>query len=249
MPITDAWHEAITKAMGGPDNYGKGVVPNPFFDREPEWARRRNLSELRQKITDKAISLYEPRFITTPPTVELLESLIVMTSARQVLELGMHTGFGTLHMLRAIVGNQGAHLTSVDARPAHDRAFFEQPEIAEWFTFLEGWTPECLSVLPSGFDFVFVDSDHSVEHSQKEWEALKRLTHSGSMLCWHDVPAWQSLSQRGPPPVRLWLEGLLASGELKGMILPSPNQFDCEEAFGVGYNERLNPGLAVTIRT
>lgn len=249
MAISDQWHEKVTASIGGSENYGRGIYPNPWVEKQQTWARRIKSVPAVECLTRKIEMIFEPRFVTGLETCELLEALIQMTDARQVLELGMHTGFGSLHMLRAIVGKDGAKLTSIDARPAHDRDFFETPDIAKHFEFIQGWTPAVLEQLKGRvFDFVFVDSDHSVEHTQKELEALKAITHIGTMICFHDVPEWQTPSNRVPPPVRLYLQSLIASGEFSGMMLPSPKQLDCIEEWGADYPVECSPGLAVLIR-
>lgn len=44
-------HDAITSAMGGVANYGKGITPNPFAPQQKEWARRKaNASTLENEL-------------------------------------------------------------------------------------------------------------------------------------------------------------------------------------------------------
>lgn len=249
MSTNAEWHTAVTASIGGSENYGRGIWPNPWVPKQAEWARRAEWSSYLNAITRKIQMLFEPRFITFPETCELMEALITMIDARQILELGTCTGFGTLHMLRAIIGKKGAKVTSIDARPAWDKDFFATPPISDFVELIQGWTPDALSQLRGRiFNFVFVDSDHSIEHSQKELHAILSLTQKGSMICFHDVPEWRTPGVQQPPPIRPWLEGMIASGLFSGMLLPSPNQLDCEEEYGPGYDRRCNPGLAVLIR-
>lgn len=244
MATDSQWHDRVTASIGGSENYGKGIYPNPWVGQMREYQRRHEQTERRELLTRKIVMLTEPRFITCGETSELMESLVTIMGAKRLLELGMHTGRTALHLLRAIVGAPGAQLTSIDARPAHDRAFFAQfPE----FRFIEGWTPQAIP--NEQFDFVFVDSDHSVEHTEKEVEALRKVTRSKSVWCFHDVPEWQTPSNRVPPPVRIYLESLIKSGEFSGLMLPSPEQLDCREEWGDGYPVQSNPGLAVLIRS
>lgn len=239
----------VTASIGGAENYGVGISPNPWAEKMDCYARRIKTAGIREAISDKIVMLAEPRFITATETSELMEALITMIGATQILELGCHTGRSTLHFLRAIVGIDGARVVSIDARPTHDREFFAKPGIAPHFEFIEGWTPEALEQLRGRqFGFVFVDSDHSVLHTQKELEALKAITRIGTMVCLHDVPEWQTPSNRVPPPVRLYLQSLIASGEFSGMMLSSPQQLDCLEEYGASYPPQCNPGLAVLIR-
>ena len=245
----EKWHNEVTASIGGAEQYGKGIWPNPWVGRMAEYQRRHETQEVRDLLTRKILMLTEPRFITCGETSEMMEALITLTSSQKILELGTHTGRSTLHFLRAIVGIPGALVVSVDARPTHDVEFFAQKGIAEHFKFISGWTPDALAQLAGQtFDFVFVDSDHSVEHTQKELAAILKITKPGSVIAFHDVPRWQTPSNRVPPPVRSYLLELIAQGEFTGMMLPSPMQLDCLEEWGPNYPQACNPGLAVLIR-
>lgn len=249
MATNAEWHDRVTASIGGAEKYGRGIWPNPWVEKMPEYARRILTRGVRDELSHKIRMLSEPRFHTGGETSELMESLITIISAKQILELGTHTGRSTLHFLRAIVGIEGATVVSIDARPTHDREFFAKPEIAKHFQFIEGWTPQCLPQLASQkFDFVFVDSAHDLEHTQEEMAALEHLTKSGSMICLHDIPRWRTPALREPPPVRVWLEEQIRNGGFTGMMLPSPMQLDCLEEYGPSYPPECNPGLAVLIK-
>jgi predicted O-methyltransferase YrrM len=242
-------HDYVTSIVAAQGGYGKGVRPNPFAQQQAEWVRRRDVRGLRQMISDKIDSLFEPRFITPPETSELIESIVTATDSRRVLEVGMCTGFTSLHILRAIAGKAGAKLFSIDARPAHDRDFFTSQFIKPWFEFVEGWTPDIISTLAGEmFDLVFVDSDHSVEHTQKELGALWPITKKGTIFLFHDVPEWQAPNNRQPVPIRNYLFSKVTDGTFQGSILPTCEQLDCVDAWGVGYPKQCNPGLGIFTR-
>lgn len=249
-------HDEITAVVSAQGGYGKGVTPNPYAKLQKEWERRKTYARLRSLLTDKIISLFEPRFITPPETSELIEAIVTASDSRSILELGTHTGYTALHILRAIVGKPGARLISIDARPAHDREFFTGPDIAPWFEFVEGWTPQVLSQLhgpraianKETFDLVFVDSDHSVEHTQKELGALWPLTRKGTIFLFHDVPEWQTPDNRIPPPVRTYLFSKVSDGTFQGGIVPTCEQLDCLDVWGAGYPPQANPHLGIFVR-
>lgn len=245
-------HEAITALItdNGRIKYGKGITPNPYESHQAEWQRRHVHLAVLKLIDDKIRSLFEPRFITVPETSECLAALITMTDSRRILEIGTCTGFGTLHMLKAVYGKPGAVVVSIDARPAHDRDFWARPEFSGVLYHIEGWTPGVLLTMDKShpFDFVFVDSDHSIEHTEKELDALWPLTKSGTVICFHDVPMWQSKEAKKPPPIYDWLYKQVDNGRLKGVMLPSCEQLDCLSVNGDGYDKRLNPGLGIFIR-
>lgn len=122
--------------------------------------------------------------ITPSHTAEFIASLIRMSGATHLLEIGMYTGYGTLHMIRAIWGK--GRVVSVDCSPVHDREFFAS--LAPYFEFVEGTTPDCLRLLHGQvFDLVFVDSDHSLNHTKAELSALMPITRPGSIILFHDA--------------------------------------------------------------
>lgn len=249
MATDSSWHDRVTASIGGAEHYGRGIWPNPYYSQMPVHGRRERMRTVIDLITHKIAMLSEPRFHTGSETSELMESLIAMTSATQILELGTHTGRSTLHFLRSIVGIEGAKVVSIDARPTHDREFFATPQIAKHFEFIQGWTPDTLAQLHGRvFDFVFVDSAHDLAHTQREVAGLQPIIRPGTTICLHDVPLWRTPSIREEPEVRVWLRGLIRSGEYDGMMLPSPRQLDCIEEYGEQYPIECSPGLAVLIR-
>lgn len=248
--MTDLQHDEITRNVA-PNGYGVGVFPNPYADQCKEWRRRKDFCGLIRMLTDKIEMLFEPRFITPPETSEAIASIITMTDARQVLEIGTHTGFTTLHMLMAIVGKPGARVTSVDCRPAHDKAFFGRPEITPWFRHVEGWTPGILETLQGTiFDLVFVDSDHSVDHCEKELASLINLTRTGTVFLFHDCPKRQTPNHAPDSEgiIFRWLHEKVAQGYFRGTVLPTCEQLDCLMEYGAGYPQDCNPSLGCFVR-
>ncbi len=244
---TDAsWHDRITEQLGGRENYGRGIIPNPFINQNADWLRRKIHASEIDDITRKIESLFEPRFITVPEISESIAALITMTDSRKILEVGTHVGYTTLHILRALVGKLGAKITSIDPRPAFDAPFFARFTECEM---VNGWSPQIFeSMHGQVFDAVFVDSDHSLEHTQLEWAALQPITRKGTIFFFHDVPEWRTPANRTAPPVRTWLESLVTDGTLRGLCLPSCEQLDCREEYGAGYPTQCSPGLGVFIR-
>lgn len=246
-------HEKITAALGGVENYGKGITPNPFVPQQKEWERRKKHAKTRQMITDKIVSMFEPRFITPPETSECIEAIITMTDSRKILELGTHIGFTTLHMLRAVIGKEGAKVVSVDCRPAHDKAFFGKPEFKDVFEHVPDWTPQCLEPMKKRgdcFDLVFVDSDHSVEHTNAELAALLSITKPGTIFLFHDCPERQGPFDHPSQKGVIWtlLHQKINESIWRGTVLPTCEQLDCLDAWGPGYPKECNPSLGVFVR-
>lgn len=236
-------HDAISKVMTSQGAYGTGVTPNPYALLDKEWARRRQASVMLDMIQAKIVSIMEPRFITPASTSEAIAALVTLTDSRSVLELGTCTGFTTYHILKAVYGKQGARIVTVDPRPAHDAEFFAQ--FSSILTHVNGWTPDCLKGIDGPFDLVFVDSDHTVEHTAKELDALMPLTVPGSIILFHDVPEWRAPNVPIAHPVR---DFLLSDSRLRGFCLPSGEQADCLAEWGEGYPKQCNSGLGVFVR-
>ena len=218
-------------------------IPNPFISDE---SRRRLLHQETIALIDQEIhQLYEQKFITPDHTSEFIAALITMSDARHILELGTYSGYTTLHMIRSILGKEGGKVVSIDCRPAHDREFFTRPEIAPWFEFIQKVTPECLRDLPYMFDLVFIDSDHSVAHTEMELVALKSITKSGSILLFHDVPYRQyGLHDTTRGFIYEWLQEKVAAGILKGLVLPTAPQDDVTRVHGFD-SPLIRPNLGV----
>lgn len=237
-------HQALDKIVNaGGNSYGKGVWPNPLLAHEKEWMRRQSHAAVLDEIHRKIASLYEPRFITSPQTSEAIAALITMTDSRSVLELGCHTGFTSLHIIAALLGKEGARFFTVDPHACFDTEFFSQFGLIHQH--VNGWTPDILKLIAGQFDFCFIDSSHTLEHTAKELDALMPLTRPGSILLFHDVPAWMNPDNPNPHPVREWL---LKEPRLQGVCLPSGEQADCLATFGDGYAKQLNPGLGIFVR-
>lgn len=234
-------HDAIDKVVKA--TYGKGVACNPFVVQCKEWERQRMHIDQLCRIDAKIFSLFEPRFITAPETAEAIAAIVTLTDSRSILELGTHVGFTTYHMLKAVIGKLGARIVTVDPRPAYDKEFFT--EFAPILTPVEGWTPDCLNEIDGPFQLVFVDSDHTLDHTIKEMDALMRLTVPGSIFLFHDLPEWQNPDNHTPHPTR---EFLLSDNRIRGVCLPSGEQADCLATWGEGYPKQLNPGLGIFVR-
>lgn len=243
-------HDHITSVMLSQGPIGTGVTPNPFTQQQSEWMRRIKFASDRIRISGKIESLFEPRHITPPETSECIEAIVTMTDARKILEVGTHTGFTALHILRAIIGKDGGKLVSVDYRPAHDQGFWDQ--FSPVIEFVNGMTPEILTdpriTTHAPYDLVFVDSDHSVDHTRAEVDALWQVTRTGSLFLFHDLPEWHTPDSQQPPPVRSWVLEQVASGRFSGLILPTCEQLDCRAVFGPNYPKQLNPHLGCFMR-
>lgn len=211
-----------------PDVWTALGMENPVV--VPHWKRFRKESDQRTILTRRIQGYHEDRFVTPAHTCEFIESLIVMAECKKILELGTYTGFCAMHMLRAIAGIPEATVTSIDARPAHDREWFSQfPQ----FRFVEGWTPGVLDRLRGDvFDLVFTDSNHSTEHTEKEINTLMALTRNRSIFLFHDCGF--------DTPMYPWLRGYCQEKGMEGAIFPTGPE--------LGSGSQSNLGVFIRIR-
>lgn len=211
------------------------------------YSRKVEHAEVFAKIQDKIESLFDWRWISYPEESELIAAVIRNSEAKNILELGMFTGFSTLHMIRAVYPT--GKVTSIDARICHDVEFFNQPDIAKCFEFINGKTPDIFPALKGRmFDLVFIDSDHSVEHCEKEVFGLFPYTKPGSIFMFHDLPRIQRPTDTESCALWKWAYGLKDRGFFEGVILPSCYRIDCAKEFGENYNRDLNPHMGIFIR-
>lgn len=216
-------------------------LENSLYRRRWDWASVFN------DIQDKIENLFEHRYITDPETAEFIENLAVMGECQNVLELGTYSGFVALHLIRAVYPH--GMVTSIDCRPAHDRAFFGRVEMARCFRFIEGWTLDVLPTLhEQNFDMVFIDSDHSLEHTTKERESLWPITKPGTIFVMHDVNKRSSKDATEDGLMYSLVHQWIHEGLFKGAIFQTPHRADALVAFGEGYSKDLLPHLAVLIR-
>jgi caffeoyl-CoA O-methyltransferase len=91
----------------------------------------------------------------------LLQTLVAMSGARRVLEIGMFTGFSAQMMAAALP--EDGRVVTCDIEPRHiaiARAFFARSPHERKIEVREGPALETLKALePASFDFVFIDAD------------------------------------------------------------------------------------------
>lgn len=190
--------------------------------------------------------LFEPNFITYPQTAECIEAIIRMAECKNVLELGTYSGFTTLHMIRAVIPD--GMVTTVECRPVEMHPIFKDPRIAKHVRFVIGHTPECFGQFKGQkFDLVFIDSDHSPEHCERERLALNEITEVGSVWLYHDLPFRQTKTG-GQCQIHKYMESLVDRKILRGWAFPSETRLDCENAWGKGYPRDMNPQLGIFVR-
>ena len=105
------------------------------------------------KMEALAASRHEP--ISDPEVATLLATLVTMTNAKRVVEVGTNIGYGAIVMARA-----GAHVTTLEK--SHElceiaRGFAKDAGLASKIDVREGDAIALLESLPNDFDLAYVD--------------------------------------------------------------------------------------------
>lgn len=222
---------------------------NELLEYAEAYKRRMEHRVLFAQIAGHIRNLFYPHFISYPEDAEFIEALIRLTMSKRVLEVGCFAGFTTLHMIRAVYPD--GMVVGVDQQAVLPH-YFEHPEIKKCFKFIHGSTPEVLQQLQGSdaFDLVYVDSDHSVEHTEKERRELWNITRPGTVFVFHDCPPrHQPGDPYGSGAIWQYLNGLVSQGVFRGLILPSAHRKDVQDSQGPLYHRDLLPHLGVFIRT
>lgn len=112
------------------------------------------VAETQAKFADRAQMLcgkLEGRF---------LQTLVAMSGARRVLEVGTFTGFSALMMAEALPAD--GELVTLELDPRHAalaRTYFARSEHGRKITLIEGPALESLRGLRGPFDFAFIDAN------------------------------------------------------------------------------------------
>ena len=93
----------------------------------------------------------------------VLQTLIRLSGAKQIIEVGTFTGYSALKMAEALPLD--GHITTCELLEKHVETagnFFKDSDYAEQITILEGPALETLQTLPAGqFDMGFIDANKS----------------------------------------------------------------------------------------
>jgi predicted O-methyltransferase YrrM len=217
---------------------------SPFIDLTDHYQRRIRHAGIFGMMDEYIQKLFYPHFISYPEEAELIEALIRSTQSRKMLEVGCFAGFTTLHMIRAVY--PGGMVVAVDKQDVLPD-IFKHPEIAKCFRFHQGTTPEVFDQENGTiFDLVYVDSDHSPEHTSKEIEALMKFTAPGSMFLFHDcAPKLNPKDEYGSGPVWKLLYSYVTIGLFSGGIFPSVDRWDCRMQHGENYDRNCLPHIGI----
>ncbi|NJL71541.1 MAG: methyltransferase domain-containing protein [Candidatus Competibacteraceae bacterium] len=111
-----------------------------------------------------------------------LKMMVQISAARNVLEIGMFTGYSALSMAEGLP--EGGTVTTLDIDPAcieFAKSYFERSPFGGRIEVVAGPALESLNKLSGPFDFVFIDAD-KVNYQNYYEAVLPKLTRGGVIL-------------------------------------------------------------------
>jgi predicted O-methyltransferase YrrM len=114
---------------------------------------------------------------------ELIYSLIKMTKAKNVMEIGVFEGYTSVKMVEALP--KDGKFTGIDI---NDYLKNDLTSIGPEIDFILGESIKVMQGMkPKQFDFIFVDGDHSYENIVPEFKEVAKLITQGGIIVYHDT--------------------------------------------------------------
>ena len=117
--------------------------------------------ELLRRLADETRATLEcPQMLTGPVEGRFLQTLVWITGASRVLELGTYSGYSAISMASALP--PGGRIDTCEIEPKHAevaRRYIEEAGYADRITVHLGPAVETIERLEGPFDLVFVDAD------------------------------------------------------------------------------------------
>ena len=117
-----------------------------------------------------------------PDVCQFIGSLINMTGAKAVLEIGVFEGETSIKMIEALP--VGSYYVGIDIND-YRKHKLGKPGVA--VDFILGESINVLKTMPENhFDFIFVDGDHSWANILPEFKEIERVIKPGGVIAYHD---------------------------------------------------------------
>ena len=114
---------------------------------------------------------------------EFIGSLIKMTQAKTVLEVGVFEGETAIKMIEALP--IGGYYAGIDI---NDYLKHKLARNGVAVDFILGESIEKMKQMPEKhFDFIFIDGDHSWENILPEFKEVERVIAQGGIIAYHDT--------------------------------------------------------------
>src|SRR5262245_60573284 len=120
---------------------------------------------------------------TERETGAFLANLIRLLRPRQVLELGTFKGATTIQLIRALPFAGEPRVVTVDCVDVRSPAL---RKLDAFYSFVRGQDIDLVPTLGASFDFIYLDTLHTYEHTKAQ-VAVIRAHHPAAVMAAHDV--------------------------------------------------------------
>lgn len=131
----------------------------------------------------KSKTTFEHGWNSEPETSQFIGSLMRMTGAKRVIELGTFQGQTALEIIKALPEDGKAILIDIE-----DHRCDELKDLTdgERVIFMQESSLTALGKIKDAPDLVFIDSVHEFSHIQNEVWLTEKLGNRNKLLCFHD---------------------------------------------------------------
>ncbi|MFN2615603.1 MAG: O-methyltransferase [Thermoleophilaceae bacterium] len=150
---------------------------------------------LRRLAEETRASLPSPGMLSGELEGRFLETLVAVSGAERVLELGTYSGYGTLSMAAGLA--EGGTVTTCEVDPEtadFARRHIEGSGLADRVDLRVGPALETLETLDGPFDFIFIDAD-KVNYARYYEACLPLLADGGLMAVDNTLWGWRVLDE------------------------------------------------------
>lgn len=179
------------------------------------------LRELKDAARDAGI----PSIWIPPEEGALLQVLLAIARAREVVEVGTLAGYSAIWMARALPA--GGRVRTIEVAPKHAafaRAWIAKSDVADRVEVIDGRGDDVLrSIAPASVDAVFLDADKGGYAGYVEHAA--RILRPGGMLLVDNAFAFGQVLDEAPedreaPAIQAFNEKLARDRRFRALIVP-----------------------------
>ena len=159
-------------------------------------SRESEVCQALRKETERTMDL--PQMLVGPLEGAFLKMMVQLVQAKQVLEIGMFTGYSALSMAEALPAEGAVLACEINSGSATvARTYFARSPHGQKITIRMGPALETMATLQGPFDLIFIDAD-KVNYINYYRRALELLSPAGVILI--DNVLWSGDVLIQPPP-------------------------------------------------
>lgn len=157
------------------------TLTKPGIEEYAQEKTQKSNSLLKQLHRDTHEHMDYPQMLTGPIEGSFLRLMVQVTGAKNILEIGMFTGYSALSMAEGLPAN--GTITTCEINPKSiefAKKYFEKSEHGKKITVKQGPALESIKSLEGPFDLVFIDADKP--NYKNYYEAILPKVRSGGVI-------------------------------------------------------------------